>query len=179
MPGRSSAARSDAGCRSAASASSPPSTRSSLASRRRQRPPCVHRAPSLQRLIEGALLRRDLQRDKPPVDAQPHQTVAIERGVDVLMAGNCGLKLPPLLPAFGRALAGILLLQTNDRRLQWRRQPIRLPVRSVAALSEGLHTAVLVVVEDLVPSAKSRIWRRGAPSSRPRAGGRQTGVARP
>src|SRR6185295_1379873 len=50
----------------------------------------------------------------------------------------------------GRAPAGILPLQPHDHRFELRRQSIRLAVRSVAAVAEGLNPAVFVAVEDLV-----------------------------
>src|SRR5690349_20173046 len=81
-----------------------------------------------------------------------YQMIAIEHCVD----GADGWQVRPrellskLLADLRRAPTGIFPLQTDDRRFNRCRQPIRLPVRAVAAIAEGLDPAVLVAVEDLV-----------------------------
>ena len=81
-----------------------------------------------------------------------HQVVAIEHGMDRADGRQvrAGELLPELFADLGRAPARILPLQAHDRRFNGRRQPIRLPVRAVAPIAEGLDPAVLVAVEDLV-----------------------------
>src|SRR5262245_45372625 len=81
-----------------------------------------------------------------------HQAVAIEHGVDRAdrRQVRAGELLPQLFADLGCAPARILPLQAHDRRLDGRRQPIRLPVCAMAPIAEGLHAAVLVAVEDLV-----------------------------
>src|SRR5918994_260199 len=81
-----------------------------------------------------------------------HQAVAIQHGVDRANGRQvrAGELLPELFADLGRAPAGILPLQAHDRGLKGRRQPIRLPVRSMAPVAKGLNAAVLVTVEDLV-----------------------------
>ena len=80
------------------------------------------------------------------------QAVAIEDGVDRAdrRQVRTGELLPELFTDLGGAPARILPLQAHDRGLDGRRQPIRLPVRAVAAIAEGLDPAVFVAVEDLV-----------------------------
>src|SRR5688572_22900362 len=81
-----------------------------------------------------------------------HQAVTIEHGVDRADGWQvwAGELLPELFADLGRAPARILPLQAHDRGFDRRRQPIRLPVRAVAPIAEGLHAAVLVAVEYLV-----------------------------
>ena len=88
----------------------------------------------------------------PPPAPMAHQAVAIEHGVDRADGRQvrAGELLPELFADLGRAPARILPLQAHDRGLDGRRQPIRLPVRAVAPIAEGLDPAVLVAVEDLV-----------------------------
>jgi hypothetical protein len=88
----------------------------------------------------------------PPAASMTHQMVAIEYGVDRTDGRQvrAGELLPQLFADLGRAPAGILPLQTHDRRLNGCWEPIRLPVRAVAPIAEGLNPAVLVAVEDLV-----------------------------
>src|SRR5262245_52356656 len=81
-----------------------------------------------------------------------HQAVAIEHRVDRTdrRQVRAGVLLPELFADLGRAPARILPLQAHDRGFDRRRQPIRLPVRPMAPIGEGLDAAVLVAVEDLV-----------------------------
>jgi len=78
--------------------------------------------------------------------------VAIEHGVDGADRRQLHWRdlMPQFLPDLGRAPAGIFALEPDDRRLDRGRQPIRLPIRSAAAIIEGHDTAVFIPVEDLV-----------------------------
>src|SRR5580765_576981 len=58
--------------------------------------------------------------------------------------------LPQFLADLRRAPPGVLAFQADDRRLDRRRQAIRLAIRPSAAIGEGRDAAVLVAVEDLV-----------------------------
>src|SRR5688572_1051241 len=81
-----------------------------------------------------------------------HQAVTIEHGVDRADGWQvwAGELLPELFADLGRAPARILPLQAYDRGFKRRRQPIRLPVRAVAPIAEGLDPAVFVAVKDFV-----------------------------
>src|SRR4029453_2554000 len=92
------------------------------------------------------------RRAGPPPAPMTHQAVAIEHGVNRTDGREvrAGELLPELFADLGRAPARILPLQAHDRGFDGRRQPIRLPMRTVAPIREGLNAAVLVAVEDLV-----------------------------
>jgi hypothetical protein len=112
--------------------------------------PFVVRTPECIRL--GGAGELGPGRAPPPPASMAHQVVAIEYGVDRAdgrQVWACELR-PKLFPDLGRAPARILPLQTHDRGFNGRRQPIRLPVRSVAPIAEGLDPAVFVAVENLV-----------------------------
>jgi hypothetical protein len=81
-----------------------------------------------------------------------HEMVAIEHGVHRADGRQMrpGKLLPQLLADFGRAPARIFPLQADNRGLNRRRQPIRLPMRAMAPIAKGLHAAVLIAVENLV-----------------------------
>src|SRR5947208_16457835 len=81
-----------------------------------------------------------------------HQAVAIKHGVDGADRGQVrtGELLPELFTDLRRAPARIRSLHAYDGRFNGRRQPIRLPVRSVAPIAEGLDPAVFVAVENFV-----------------------------
>jgi hypothetical protein len=81
-----------------------------------------------------------------------YEIVAIQHGVDRADGRQVRAReLPPkLFPDLRRAPAWIFSLQAHDRGFKRRRQPIRLPVRAVAPIAEGLGPAVFVAVEDLV-----------------------------
>ena len=95
--------------------------------------------------------RRPGRAAAPPA-AMVHQAIAIEHGVDRADGGQLRSRelLPELLADLRRAPAGILPLQADDRGFNRRRQPIRLPVRPVAPIAEGLDPAIFVTVVDLV-----------------------------
>lgn len=107
-----------------------------------------------------------------------HQVVVIQDGVDRVDRGQLRADevLPQLLPYVRRPPSRVLALQSNDRGFNRRRQPIRLPVRAVAAIAEGLGPEIFVAVVDVVArlarNPELRAQRRQF--SRPRAGGRQT-----
>src|SRR5205823_5189997 len=89
----------------------------------------------------------------PPPASMLHQVMAIKHGMDRTDGRQVGARelLAKLFTDLGRAPAWILTFQAHDRGFNGRRQPIRLPVRAVTPIAEGLHPAVLVAVEDLVP----------------------------
>jgi hypothetical protein len=78
--------------------------------------------------------------------------MAIQDGVDRANGGQMrpGELLPELLADLGRAPARVLALHADDRRFDWRRQPIRLPMAAVASIAKGLDPTVFVAVESLV-----------------------------
>src|SRR5262245_31827849 len=82
------------------------------------------------------------------------QVVAIKDGVDRADRRQVRARelLAQLLADLRRPPPGILPLQAHDRGLKGRRQPIRLPVRAMAPIGEGLDATVLVAVENLVAS---------------------------
>src|SRR6266508_5568191 len=91
-------------------------------------------------------------------------------------------RLPPQLFADLRGPpAGVFELQPYNHRFKLRRQSIRLAIGPSAAIAERRDATILVAVEDLVAglARDPELRAEGAPSSRPRAGGRQTAVARP
>src|SRR5512138_1092291 len=81
-----------------------------------------------------------------------HEAVAIQHRVDRADGWQmrAGELLPELFADLGRAPTRILPLQAHDRGFDGRWQPIRLPVRSMAPIAEGLNPTILVAVEDLV-----------------------------
>lgn len=84
----------------------------------------------------------------PPLD----QPVAVEHRVDGADRGQLHARgpLPQLLPNLRRAPARVLALQPDDRRLERRRQPIRLAIRPPTAIGKRPEPAVFVPLEDLV-----------------------------
>src|SRR5262245_39066544 len=81
-----------------------------------------------------------------------HQMVAIQHRVDRAdrRQVRAGELVSQLFADLGRTPTGILPLQAHNRGFDRRRQPIRLAVRAMAPIAEGLHAAVLIAVEDLV-----------------------------
>src|SRR5712691_10833695 len=81
-----------------------------------------------------------------------HEMVAIQHRMHGADRGQvrAGELLPELLADLGRTPARVLSLQPNDRRLNGRRQPIRLAMRPSRAIGERPDAAVFVAVEDLV-----------------------------
>src|SRR5262245_45500803 len=81
-----------------------------------------------------------------------YQVVAIEHRVH--RADRWQVRASELLPELFTDLrcppTRILSLQADDRRLNRRRQSIRLPVCTMAPITEGLHPEVLIPVEGLV-----------------------------
>ena len=74
-----------------------------------------------------------------------HQAVAIKHGVDRADGWQVRTRelLPQLFTDFGRAPARILPLQPHDRGFKRGRQSIRLSVRAMAPIAEGLDAASL------------------------------------
>jgi len=81
-----------------------------------------------------------------------HEAVSIQYRVDRADGRQVrtGELLAELLANLWGSPARILPLQTDDRGFNRRWQPIRLPVRAVTPIAEGLDAAVFVAVEDLV-----------------------------
>src|SRR5439155_1570375 len=84
--------------------------------------------------------------------ASMHQAVAIQHRVHGAVGREvrAGVLLAQFFAELRRAPPRILPLESDDGRLDRRRQPIRLAMRSPAAIIEGANPAVLVPVEDLV-----------------------------
>src|SRR5687768_12077499 len=82
-----------------------------------------------------------------------HQVVTVEDRMDRADRWQVRARklLPELFAKLGGAPARVLALQADDRGFNRRRQPIRLPVRAVAAIAKRLDPAIFVAVEDLVP----------------------------